>query len=106
MIVAVTSLQVSTAVLVGTAAGAALLTPLVARAALRLGLVDRPAPHKFHRTATPYLGGLSIVLPVLLVLVSVLWVERSVFAQVLTMVLGGVGVASVGLLDDWRTIAT
>jgi UDP-GlcNAc:undecaprenyl-phosphate GlcNAc-1-phosphate transferase len=101
---ALSRLQGSALVLVATAGGAALLTPLLARAAVRLGLVDRPAPHKFHDAATPYLGGLSVAVPVLFVLLSALLMERSVFAQLATICLGAIGVASVGLVDDWRTI--
>jgi UDP-GlcNAc:undecaprenyl-phosphate/decaprenyl-phosphate GlcNAc-1-phosphate transferase len=48
----------------GVAAGAFLLsvlaTPLAARVAVRLGLVDRPGPLKPHARATPYLGGVGL----------------------------------------------
>ena len=36
------------------------LVPPVSRLAVRLGLLDRPRPHRFHREATPYLGGVAV----------------------------------------------
>jgi UDP-N-acetylmuramyl pentapeptide phosphotransferase/UDP-N-acetylglucosamine-1-phosphate transferase len=51
--------------------GSAALTPLARRVAIRTGIVDHPAPHKFHQRTTPYLGGLAITAPFLLVLVLV-----------------------------------
>jgi UDP-GlcNAc:undecaprenyl-phosphate/decaprenyl-phosphate GlcNAc-1-phosphate transferase len=35
-------------------------TPLAAYAATRLGVVDRPGPHKVQRVAVPYLGGVAV----------------------------------------------
>jgi UDP-GlcNAc:undecaprenyl-phosphate GlcNAc-1-phosphate transferase len=79
-------------------------TPFAMRAALRLGIVDRPAPHKFHQRTTPYLGGAAIGLSVLIALIlTVAFVpERRV--QVATIALAGLAVAAVGLLDDWITL--
>ena len=39
---------------------ALLATPLAARFATRVGLVDRPGPLKTHAVATPYLGGVGL----------------------------------------------
>ena len=48
----------------GVAAGAfvlsVLVTPLAARVAVRVGLVDRPGPLKPQAVATPYLGGVGL----------------------------------------------
>jgi len=38
----------------------ALLTPVVARAAVQLGIVDRPGPLKLQREPIPYLGGMAV----------------------------------------------
>lgn len=76
---------------------ALLLTEVCRRVALRLGLTDRPAPHKAHRAATPYLGGVALVLGCLLpaaVLVRA-WSPRFV-----VVVVAGVLVAGLGLVDD------
>ena len=37
-----------------------LLTPLAARLATRLGVIDHPGGHKTHLEATPYLGGAAV----------------------------------------------
>jgi len=34
---------------------------VAAKVARALGVMDRPAPNKVHRQATPYLGGLAVV---------------------------------------------
>src|SRR5437899_436752 len=43
----------------------AALTPVAMKLAGKRGLVDHPAPYKFHRKPTPYLGGLAVALAVL-----------------------------------------
>jgi UDP-GlcNAc:undecaprenyl-phosphate/decaprenyl-phosphate GlcNAc-1-phosphate transferase len=48
------------AVAVGALVLALVATPLCARLAVRIGLVDRPGPLKPHAHATPYLGGLGL----------------------------------------------
>src|SRR5439155_12453827 len=75
------------------------------RLALRVGLVDRPAPHKFHRRPTPYLGGLAIALSVLASLGFAFVAEPRLRSQLLAIGLGATAVAAVGLIDDWATIS-
>jgi UDP-GlcNAc:undecaprenyl-phosphate/decaprenyl-phosphate GlcNAc-1-phosphate transferase len=84
----------------------ALVTPVAMRVALRVGLTDRPAPHKFHQRTTPYLGGAAVGLSVLIALVVtiVLIPERRVLAA--TVAVASLAVAGIGLLDDWLTIGT
>lgn len=77
-----------------------LLTPIAARLATRLGLLDHPSSSKFHREATPYLGGLAVAGG--LVLVGGLTAGAS--GQVLTILLCGLALGIVGLVDDWRTV--
>lgn len=77
-----------------------LLTPLAWRVARRLGVVDHPHEHKFHREATPYLGGLAVGLGVL----SVAAVTAGADRQVLTIVAGGLAATVLGLVDDWRGV--
>jgi len=80
------------------------LTPIAIRAALRLGVLDRPGEHKSHRTPTPYLGGVAIVLAVTLsiVLAALLRPESSALAQLLGLLAIAVAMALTGLLDDLR----
>jgi UDP-GlcNAc:undecaprenyl-phosphate GlcNAc-1-phosphate transferase len=87
-----------------TMAGTAVATPLVIQLALRIGLVDRPAPHKFHQRPTPYLGGLSVALSVLAAMVALLVTEPQLRLQFSAIAAGGVAVSAIGLLDDWATV--
>jgi UDP-GlcNAc:undecaprenyl-phosphate GlcNAc-1-phosphate transferase len=83
----------------------ALLTPLARRAAIRFGVVDRPAPHKFHQRATPYLGGLSVAVAVLILIGAEVTGNPTVRTQILAIGLGGLAVSGVGLIDDWRVLS-
>ena len=81
------------------------LTPLAIRAALRLGVLDHPGERKSHRTPTPYLGGVAIVLAVTLsiVLAAAVRGETSATLTQLFGILGiAVALALTGLLDDLR----
>jgi UDP-GlcNAc:undecaprenyl-phosphate/decaprenyl-phosphate GlcNAc-1-phosphate transferase len=75
---------------------AALLTPFVARLAVRVGAVDEPRDRGLAARATPLLGGLAILAGVLAA--AVLWLPLD---QQTTGILLGVGtIALVGALDD------
>jgi UDP-GlcNAc:undecaprenyl-phosphate GlcNAc-1-phosphate transferase len=76
------------------------LTPLAARLATRLGMLDHPSGHKSHRRPTPYLGGLALAGG----LVLVGGFAASASGQLLTILLGGVALGLWGLADDWMTI--
>ena len=89
---------------VGTMAITALATPLAMKAALRIGLIDHPAPHKFHQRTTPYLGGAAVGVSVLIVLAITLVVIPERRVQAATVALAGLAVAGIGLLDDWLII--
>jgi UDP-GlcNAc:undecaprenyl-phosphate/decaprenyl-phosphate GlcNAc-1-phosphate transferase len=81
------------------------VTPLAIRAALRLGVLDRPGEHKSHSTPTPYLGGVAIVLAVTLAIVLAALV-RGESSATLTPLLGILAIAltmaATGLIDDLR----
>jgi len=81
------------------------LTPLAISTALRLGVLDQPGQRKSHRTPTPYLGGVAIVLAVTLS-IALAAVVRGETLATLTQLLGilglAVGLALTGLLDDLR----
>jgi UDP-GlcNAc:undecaprenyl-phosphate/decaprenyl-phosphate GlcNAc-1-phosphate transferase len=80
------------------------LTPIAIRAALRLGVLDRPGEHKSHRTPTPYLGGVAIVLAVTLsiVLAALLRPASSALGQLFALLAIAVAMSLTGLLDDLR----
>jgi len=81
------------------------VTPFAIRAALRLGVLDRPGEHKSHATPTPYLGGVAIVLAVTLAIVLAA-VVRGESSTTLTPLLGilaiALAMAATGLVDDLR----
>ena len=81
------------------------LTPLAIRAALRLGVLDHPGERKSHRTPTPYLGGIAIVIAVTLAIV-VAALARGETVATLTQLLGILAIAlamsATGLVDDLR----
>jgi len=81
-------------------AGALLLTPLAARLAVHLGVLDRPAPNKAHLRATPYLGGLAVAVGV--VIVGGLTAGAS--GQLVTVLVAALGLGVLGLLDDHRLV--
>jgi UDP-GlcNAc:undecaprenyl-phosphate GlcNAc-1-phosphate transferase len=43
------------------------LTPVAGRIARRAGILDHPTGQKFHREATPYLGGLALAVGLVVV---------------------------------------
>jgi UDP-GlcNAc:undecaprenyl-phosphate GlcNAc-1-phosphate transferase len=75
-----------------------LATPVAARAAVRLGFVDLPAPHKTHVDPTPYLGGAALAAG--LGVVGVVAVGGSV--QIATILVAAIAIAVLGLVDDAR----
>ena len=74
------------------------LTPLAARLAVRLEMLDRPGPLKLHSSPTPLLGGLAIYLAFLLsiglFLPGTVWKEATVIIGCATLLL------VTGILDD------
>jgi UDP-GlcNAc:undecaprenyl-phosphate GlcNAc-1-phosphate transferase len=77
-------------------------TPLMRKAALQLGIVDKPDGRlKNHETATPYLGGLAVFMAFLMT-VGVL-TDFSV--DILGLLLSGSIALMVGLLDDFGAMS-
>jgi UDP-GlcNAc:undecaprenyl-phosphate GlcNAc-1-phosphate transferase len=76
------------------------LTPLAARLAHRLGILDRPAKNKHHNEVTPYLGGLAVAAG----LVLVGGFAASASRQLLAILLGAFAIMVVGFEDDRRNI--
>lgn len=84
------------------AAGIALyLAPVLIRAALRYGIVDRPSGElKTHEEPVPYLGGMVVFVGFLLALAVLFPFDKTVLAVLLSSSL----VVSVGLIDDLGTL--
>jgi len=77
---------------------AVLATPAFRRAALGLGMVDRPAERKIHSKPIPLLGGVAIYGAVIGSLL--LFPERQELVQITGIVLGASWISFWGLLDD------
>jgi UDP-GlcNAc:undecaprenyl-phosphate GlcNAc-1-phosphate transferase len=74
------------------------LTPILKRAALALGFLDRPAQRKLHRVPIPLLGGLAIYIAA--VGSVLLFVDSTTALQVAGIVAGATLISIVGILDD------
>jgi UDP-GlcNAc:undecaprenyl-phosphate/decaprenyl-phosphate GlcNAc-1-phosphate transferase len=80
---------------------AALLTPPVARLAVRVGAVDEPRTRGLASRSTPLLGGLAILAGVLSA--ALIWLP--VDQQTTGILLGAVLIALVGAADDVRELS-
>jgi UDP-GlcNAc:undecaprenyl-phosphate GlcNAc-1-phosphate transferase len=72
------------------------LTPFAGRLAHRFGVLDHPGGHKTHHEATPYLGGLAVGAGLLLVATF----ATGANGELLTVLIGAIVLAAVGLIDD------
>ena len=95
---------------------AALLTPLAARFARRIGAVARPGPRGLARIETPELGGLAILAGVLIA--AAFWMPGSIklprpphtppgfggTVNTLAVLAGAATITIVGAVDDWRDL--
>jgi UDP-GlcNAc:undecaprenyl-phosphate/decaprenyl-phosphate GlcNAc-1-phosphate transferase len=88
------------AVVVSFLASLALAVP-ASRLALRLGLVDRPGPRKRHRAPTPYLGGAAVAGGLVLGAAT----PAAASGALAVVLVAGLGVAVLGLVDDWMDLA-
>ncbi len=86
-----------------------LLTPIVSRGAIKLGLVDIPTERKVHGGPIPRVGGLAIFLSFYLsIIISVLLYRTHILELVLqeqrifSIVLGSFVIFGLGLWDDIR----
>jgi UDP-GlcNAc:undecaprenyl-phosphate GlcNAc-1-phosphate transferase len=77
-----------------------ILTPLAARLAHRIGMIDHPKENRAHRSATPYLGGLAVAGGLL----AAAFATTGTSAEIITILLGALAMAGLGLVDDWRSV--
>jgi len=78
----------------------ALLTPLMSVLARTLGMVDQPGGRKIHTRPTPLLGGLAVLIS----FTGALLANMILDARTVALLVGGIVVATVGLLDDRKNI--
>jgi len=77
-----------------------LLTPVMRLIALRFNILDHPHGHKIHENATPLLGGAAVVIAFTVSFIANMILER----DIAILVCGGVLVAFLGFLDDWKGV--
>src|SRR3954454_18864560 len=82
-------------------AAAALLTPMAARLARRIGAVDDLKDRGLAREATPLLGGLAIFAGILTG--AALFVPGSTAMR--GILAGAALITAIGALDDWRDLS-
>jgi len=85
-----------------------LLTPVMRRIALRLGVTDKPnQAHKTHKEPVPYLGGLAIVVGVVVVTYATLTFTiftRQALLLATAILAPALMMATVGLIDDLKQL--
>jgi len=78
------------------------LTPLVKKAALQFGIIDKPdGKLKQHRYPVAYLGGLAVYLSFLISLALTFSFDR----EVLGILLAGTIIVVLGLIDDFGVLS-
>ncbi len=95
----------------GSAFLAQFATPVVARVARALGLVDRPAARKVHTSPVPRIGGVVIVIGVMALTIPVLALNniigeafREIHWQIVALLGAAFFIFLIGLLDDIRSV--
>ncbi len=79
-----------------------LLTPIVARASIRMGFVAHSIPGRWHQKDTALLGGIAIFCASMASIIS--FFPSPPNQQVMGWLLGGILVFSAGLADDFRSM--
>jgi UDP-GlcNAc:undecaprenyl-phosphate/decaprenyl-phosphate GlcNAc-1-phosphate transferase len=77
------------------------LTPLMRTIALKLNIVDLPEERKIHKSSTPLLGGVAIIIAFIAALASNLNLDRSSIALLACAVF----VSLVSAIDDWKGLS-
>jgi len=91
------------------AALALLITPLVSRESIRLGLVDAPGGRKVHPQSVPRLGGVAVLAATVLAMILVrLWSPGdfgpAIWLTLRPLAAAGALIFAIGLLDDVRGV--
>ncbi len=97
--------------LLGLSSGALalLMTPLVSRGSIRLGLVDAPGGRKVHTQSVARLGGVAVVAATVLAMILVrLWqpehFDPAIWPALRPFAMAGALIFWIGLLDDVRGV--
>ncbi|MCK4956976.1 MAG: undecaprenyl/decaprenyl-phosphate alpha-N-acetylglucosaminyl 1-phosphate transferase, partial [Candidatus Cloacimonetes bacterium] len=77
------------------------ITPLIIRFALRVNFVDNPNARKIHKKAIPLLGGISVFIGFLLLLLyTIITKQRVLDLPILGYITGAIIIVLVGVIDD------
>ncbi len=79
----------------------AALTPVMRTIALKLNIVDVPEERKVHKSSTPLLGGLAIIIAFIAALTANMILDSSSIALLACAVF----VAAASLIDDWKGLS-
>ncbi|MDO9527537.1 MAG: MraY family glycosyltransferase [Syntrophales bacterium] len=79
----------------------AVLTPIMGAIALRLKIVDTPGGRKIHEKSTPLLGGLAILIAFNTALMFNMILDK----KMVVLLSGGIIVALISLVDDWKEVS-
>ncbi len=77
-------------------------TPVAARVAWKLRILDLPAPRKLHRSPTPLLGGVAVYLA--FSASTLLWARPVNDLHVVLLLWGAAAFALIGIVDDVRSV--
>jgi len=96
--------QVQPPIFVGVLAfvAVATLTAVMRRVAVWGRLVADPRPGRIHTSATPYLGGVAIVIGTIGAVAAIAYPRTS---QVVALIIAALAVSVLGLIDDLRTLS-
>lgn len=104
-------MKISIIIYFGTALLAMVLVPVVSRLAKRYRLVDAPGPRKVHRTPIPRIGGIVFVVPTLVLVLPLFFLNsevgqsfREMRTEFIVLLAAASFVFAVGFLDDLRSI--
>ena len=86
--------------------GSALSTWVLRRIALAHDFLDHPNERSSHVRPTPKGGGAAIVVVVTIVLAVLAALGKISWRDFAVLAVGGLAVAIVGLVDDWRQLST
>ena len=79
----------------------AVLTPIMRMIALKLEIVDIPGGRKIHEKITPLLGGLAILIAFNTALLFNMILDK----EMIVLLSGGIIVAVISLVDDWKEVS-
>jgi Fuc2NAc and GlcNAc transferase len=83
---------------------AAMVSWIISLFGARIGLLDVPNARSSHRSPTPRGGGIGIVAGVLIGTTLLTLTGRPVAGSVIVVLAGSLAIATLGLLDDLRSI--